>query len=148
MSEEAWSKSEDVAPDAVEQVDTQALRLTVSSKTVYKAVRNILKNECKVDPEELRNSIRAEALTFIKTEIADYIGNKGYNKVNIDEWVRSAIDRKISDIVPLVKEVVKQLVQEHIREQTVRVIEGIIKDGIAVRVGWNHDVKVKVEEAK
>ncbi len=128
--------------DSVGTVDVR-----VDKKAIYKAIQNILANEYKLDPEQIKIDTRKWADTKIQEEVINYISKSGYDKANLYEQVKRAIDHKIADLTPIVKEVVKSLVQEKIREEIEGVLKVIIQTGMEVSIGYNRKVKVKVNDA-
>lgn len=120
----------------------------VKTKDVYKAVRNILANEMKLDPDEIKEEVRKAAYEVIKKEVIEQIEKVGYSYASLRDWAKRAMDARTKEVDTILKEVVKEIVIEKIRQQAIEVVEGIIKDGLTLRIGWNREIKVKVEEQK
>jgi hypothetical protein len=131
--------------------DTQPIQVQISASSVHKAVRNILKNECKVDAEEIRKQAREGAELIIRTEVFAYLSENGYGTADLKNRIQSTLEARLrqqeSDVRAIVKEIVKGLVLDHIREQTLEVVAAVIKDGLTVKIGWNKEIKIKVEGA-
>lgn len=136
---------EDNKSEVVGNVDVR-----VSKSEIYKAVRNILANEFKLDPNEVKEQTKKHAEQKIQEEVIDYIGKSGWTKGNVEERIRLAIDRKINDLTPIVKEVVKSLVHEKIKEELEGVVGAIIENGMKFQIGWypRREINVKIEEKK
>ncbi len=124
-----------------------SVKVSVTSRQITKAVRNILANEMKLDPVAIRQEVHAAANALIQKEVIDYLKGNGYGHAELQAWARRTVDAKAAEILPLLKEAVRELVTAHIREEVEQVVEGIIRDGIEVRVGWNRKAKVKVARA-
>lgn len=123
------------------------MQVKISPKQVFNAVRNILANEMKLDPVEVRRDVQKSADALINKEVLDYISKSGYGQADIYNRVKTAMNSRMNDLDKIVKEVVRQLVMEELHQQAVEVVEAIIKDGMELKIGWGHrKVKVKLAE--
>lgn len=121
-----------------------SVKVHVTKRQIHNAVRNILANEMKLDPVEVKNEVHSKAHELIANEVIDYISKAGYGHADIKAWAGRAMAQRMQEVDTILKQSVKELVQEHLRQQVVKVVEGIITDGLTVRLGWNPDYKVKV----
>ncbi len=127
----------------------------VTKRSVHLAVRNILANEMRLDPNEIRNEVRTQAFALIKKEVIEYLEGKGYSALGLDDWAKRVLEHKKNEMEKLfseiVKKIVRELVHETIKEEFEGVLEAVVRDGMELRIGWNRKAKlraVKVEDKK
>jgi hypothetical protein len=129
-----------------------SVEVKVSKAAVYKAVRNILANELGVSKAEVLESIgklvREVAGRTVEEKTLAYLKDNGLTGPDLQRRVKSAIDRQIDDLKPIVKDVARDLVQEAIRDDIEGVVAGIVADGLKVQIGYSRTARVKVETTK
>ena len=130
--------------DDQESTQVGTVNVHITKKEIYKAIRNILANEFKLDPTIVKNDVRNHVEKIIQEEVVNHIGKAGWNKTQLESKVSMALQSQINNILPIVKEAVKSLVYKHIQDEVQGVLEAIIKTGMEVTIGWNKKVKVKV----
>jgi hypothetical protein len=131
--------------DEVPDSEVGHVKVYVTSKEVHRAVQNILKNEMKLDPEQVKRDVQTKAEELIHKEVLGYLTNSGYGHADLTNRVKSQMEYEIrSKLTPIVREIVTQLVHKEIRDEVQYVIGVIIKDGIEIRLGWSDKRRVKV----
>lgn len=127
-----------------------AVSVHITKRQVHQAVRNIISNEMKLDPVEIKNEVREQAFALIKTEVIDKLTKQGYGEIGLKDWAQRAMEHRMKAVDEMLKTIVRELVgeaiRERIQEQTLDVIGAILKDGLTVSVGYNRKIKVKIEQ--
>lgn len=135
--------------DATGEESVGSVQVKVSPRAVHKAVRNILANEMGVSREAVEQTIRGLVKEVAEAKIESfclsYLKDNGYGGAQLHSRVKTAMERQIDEIKPVVKDVARDLVHEVIRQDVEGVVEGIVRDGIKVRLGWNREAKISVE---
>lgn len=122
--------------------------VNVSKSDVHKAVRNILANEMSLDTVKIKEEIVQKSHELIHNEVIKHINNKGYGGAGLEDWARRSMDARMKDVDKILKEVVRELVAEHISKECVQVVGAIIEKGLEINVGWNRKVKLSIKEDK
>jgi hypothetical protein len=134
-----------------EQPENESIgKVHISLKAVHRAVRNILKNECQVDPKEIREKVREKAFELVRSEVIERLEAKGYGEIGLADWasrtIKSIAEKQLHDTV---KAIVKELVYEQIHKQIMEVVGVIVEKGMEVQIGWHsRTVKVSTKEVE
>lgn len=136
--------------DEQEKIDERVagmVEVQVSARAVHKAVQNILKNECNVDPLQIREEVRNQAFELVRTEVIARLEKTGYGEIGLKDWayrsMKAHMEKEFKDVV---KQVVRELVTEHIREQVLEVVAVLIEKGVELNIGWRRKVQVSLKE--
>lgn len=127
-----------------------SVKVFVTGKQVHNAVRSILTNDYKLDPESLKKEVREHAEKIIQKEVIDYISGSGYSQTALSSRLKTHLEYSIrGDLTTIVKEVVTQLVYKEIRDQIEGVVGVILTKGLEFQIGYNKEkVKLTIKDEK
>lgn len=129
----------------MEPNEVGTVKVSVSSKQVHNAVRNILANEMSLDVHDIRKKSQEKAEELIRKEVLDYLAKKGFGTADLDCRAKLVMQHYEDDLKKRVKEVLKEVVAQIVREEVESTVEAVIREGVELRVAWNKKVKLKVE---
>lgn len=126
-----------------------SLRLT--GREVYRAVKNFVRDELKLDPDELKRNARDEADRTVKTAVEHHLRTT-YTKPNdiesvvrrmiydlimhdSKEAIRKEITWAVSKIVAEKRAAIEKAIREHLDDTSNGVMAGIVKEAIAKATG-------------
>jgi len=134
--------------EEVQQEELAPVQVRITSKAVHNAVRNIISNELKLNPEEIKAELRKYAFETIQKEVIEYIAKSGYGTADLKYWAQRAIEARKKEVDTILKEVVAELVHRHLQQEVIQVVGAVIQNGLTVNVGWNRKIKLQIEPEK
>lgn len=115
--------SDDTEPDVVGKVNVQ-----VSTKAIYKAVRNYITQELKIDADTLRRDAAASAEKVVQERVVQYLQGTAYGEAQLRERVERAVGYYERKMEELVRAAVKSVVESYVARELSACVEMVLKN--------------------